>query len=132
MKLLGMQIYPRRKSDTEYIAAVRKSIHRSKWIALINACMFAVFVVCFFMFWRLILSVQATFPEYAEAIGQGAHIGIMLGAFAGFLLFLGVVNLVFAILSFAGQRTARLMLKFYDELENKGMRVHSADTGEPN
>jgi len=35
MRFLGMELYPRRKSDDEYVEAVRKSIERSRRLALI-------------------------------------------------------------------------------------------------
>ena len=121
-----MQLYPKRKSDAEYVAAVRKAVRRSKWIAVFNVCMFAVLVVFFFIFWRFIFSLQDMWPDLAEEIGKGVYIGIMLGMFAGFLLSFALLNLVFGLLRI-GDRTAHLMLKFYDELRKKESAVQPAD-----
>jgi hypothetical protein len=110
-----MELYPKRKTDDEYVALIRKQVDRSKWFGYFHVVAAIAFVVMYFILWRLTMSASELVPE----INSGLHIGIILGAFGGLLLVIAIQSIVWATQSFTGQRTERIMLKLYDELKKK-------------
>ncbi|MCG3149218.1 MAG: hypothetical protein PCFJNLEI_02681 [Verrucomicrobiae bacterium] len=116
MKLLGMELYPKRKTDEEYVESVRKLVARAKWFGVFHACGFVFFLAAYFVFWRMIYSSESPLREIFAAGGSGWYIGVMLGAGAGLLLVFAAQNAMWAGQRFRGFRTEKLMLRFHDEL----------------
>ncbi|KKL94692.1 hypothetical protein LCGC14_1862140 [marine sediment metagenome] len=110
-----MELYPKRKTDEQYVEAVRKLVARSRWFGVYHACLVIVFVVAFQILWRSICSVDGLM----SGVSKGVHIGIMLGAMAGVLMVLAAQNVIWGAQCFKGHRTERLMLKFHDELKKE-------------
>ncbi len=119
MKIFGLQLYPKRKNDAEYVESVRKIVRRTKWLAVFHGIMALFFFGCYLVMVRMIYSAEPQVPGFAESISTGLRIGVMLGAFIGALLVFGAVNVKYSITLLKGQRTERLMLKFHDELRKK-------------
>ena len=118
-KTLSMQLYPKRKTDTEYIEMIRKFVERSKWFGAFHACVFILFSMMFLILRNIIYTTDSAVLGFKKMIEPGIHIGIMLGTFGGLLLVFAVLNVIWAVTYFNGQRTERLMLKFHDELKRK-------------
>ena len=114
-----MQLFPKRKTDAEYIEAVRRSVKRSRWIAIIYACEALLLYLLFFLYWRFIPSLADIMPGLDKQVRTAFSIGIMLGAMGGLMVFGACICVVAAVRTGSGQRTERLMLKFHDELEQE-------------
>ena len=114
-----MELYPKQKSDAEYIAMTRKTIKRSRWFLLLYGVAFVFFNAMFLTFWNWIHNLPETMPEFAEGSGPGFFIGTQLGAMAGVMVLCAVITVIFAIPCMNGFRTEKLMLKFHDELKKQ-------------
>lgn len=114
-----MRLYPKPKTDTEYIEFVRKYVKRSKWFVLFHICASVGFLVLYWLLLRAIYSADSTIPGFCKAIDTGIYIGMMLGAFAGVLLVFAAINVVLSVQCLHGYRTEQLMLKFHDELKKE-------------
>ena len=123
-----MRLFPRRKTDAEYIEAVRRSVKQSRWFAIYFACMAILYYVLFIMFWRFIPSFADLMPDINETARGAFTTGIILGTMAGLMLFAAFSCVVAAVRTGSGQRTERLMLKFYDE---KGMEIAASPFDNP-
>ena len=130
MRLLGMQVFPKRKTDDEYVNSIRKLVSRSRWFGLFHVVGIVIFVGMYYVIWRMFLSVPLDFPFHLfelqsstmlELSKSGFHAGVAIGAFAGFQLVFAMCSFIWATQYFSGrcQRTERLLLKFYDELKEK-------------
>ena len=113
MKILGMKLYPERKTDEEYVETIRKVVAGSKRHRIFQAVMTAVYIV-------IICKLGYVFYEIAKNTGtKGVGVGMLMGISLGFLsttaasMILGVVN------TFAGERASRLLLKYHDELKKQ-------------
>ena len=128
-----MELYPKRKTDEEYIEALRKLVARSKWFGVFHAFFVLFFLGMFLVWWHLLCKLDQLFPELAESIGKGIHIGIMFGAVAGLFAFYALQAVFWSVQSFCGQRTERLLLKFHDRLkeQEQGLPKPSNSTSEP-
>lgn len=128
MRLLGMQVFPKRKTDDEHVNSIRKFVSRSRWFGLFHVVGIVFFLGMYYVIWRMFLSVPLDFPFHPfgaqsstmlELAKSGFHVGVALGAFAGLQLVFAFCGIMWAIQSFSGQRTERLLLKYYDELKEK-------------
>jgi hypothetical protein len=108
-----MKLYPKRKTDEEYVEFTRKLIARSKWLGFLHALGAIVFLVMAEMIRRMIYSHDGIIPD----MSSGVRIGIILGACGGLFIFLAIENLIGAIQYFKGKRVERLMLRYHDELK---------------
>jgi len=115
MKLLGMQLYPKGKSDEEYVESVRRLVARSRWFGLFHAFACIFFLAMFWWTWRMALSIDSMIADLPVSVERGAFLGVMMGAFAGFALLLAAQNAIWAGQYLRGMRTEKLMLKFHDE-----------------
>ncbi len=115
-----MQLYPKPKTDAEYVELIRKHVGRSKWLALFLGCLSVGFLLAYWLLWQKVYgSGDSTINKLNETIESGVRIGIMLGATEGLLLIFAASHAVFAVQYLLGDRTKRLMLKFYDELKKQ-------------
>lgn len=126
MKILGMELYPKRKTDDQYVTSVRKLVSRSRWFGVFHAVGAVFFFGMYHVIWNMLHSVDFPFhhfdlqsPVGSDVVKSGFHVGVMLGAFAGIHLVFAVLNIMWAMQYFRGQRTERLMLKFHDELKEQ-------------
>ena len=122
-----MKIFPKQKTDAEYVEGVRKLIARSKWFGLFHACGFVFFLGMFWWIWMMIYSETSFFSTLPASVEHGGFIGVMLGAFAGMQLVLAGQNAMWAAQHFGDHRTERLLLRFHDALQN----VQQAACSEP-
>ena len=108
-----MELYPKQKTEEEYVEAVRKQAARSWMFGIFHACgVFFFFGVSLFLS-KLIHSTDGAM----EHVSSGMHLGMMFGFMAGILILLGVQNLIWAVQYFKGNRTERLMLKYHNKLK---------------
>jgi len=119
MKILGMALYPRRKTDAEYVQWVRKTVSRARGLAVFHGTMAIVLLACYFAIIRIVGDVDMPFFGLDEATSVGVRMGLVLGTFMGVMLVVAAGNIVWLIMLLKGQRTERLMLKFHDELTKK-------------
>jgi len=122
-----MQLFRTRRSDAEHVELVRRWLLRSKWIGIIYACCAAGFFAMFAMYWRFIPKLAGSGLESDQAAQRGFFIGVLLGAMAGLPLFFGVICAYLAMRPVTGQRTERLMVKFYDELKKRETHIQPTD-----
>lgn len=108
-----MELYPKRKTDAEYIATMRKIVKRSKRVAVFFVFCGMIQLTSFWFLWKMIHRLDGIMSE----VSKGVHIGIMRGAMAGIFLVLASQCFQFAHEKFRGNRSEKLMLKFHDELE---------------
>ncbi len=113
--LFVMELYPKRKTDAEYVEATRKQIARSSKFGIFHACGALFFILAFLVLSRLIHSVDGMM----EGVSSGVHIGIMFGFMGGIFILFAAQSVIRAAQYFKGQRTKRLMVKFHDELKMK-------------
>ncbi len=128
MKILGMDIY-RRKTDEELVEIVRNNLRRSKWFFLLSLLFLIFYLGCFcFLLWSTYdeKSVLVKAFNSDTSIGNGYKQGILIGFVSG--LGLGIMG-IFAsgclfwcilILTGAGNRKERLLLRYHDELQALG------------
>ena len=130
MRLFGMQVFPKRKTDDEHVNSIRKFISRSWWFGLFYVIGVVFFLGMYYIIWRMFLTVPVDFPfnffglqssDMVDLAKSGFHAGVMIGAFAGFQLVFAMCSFIWAMQFFSGrsQRTERLLLKFYDELKEE-------------
>ncbi len=119
MKIIGLQLCPKRWTDEEYVESVRKLIARSKWFAIFHGGMAVLLLGCHLYLWRLIFKLDPLFCELGDTVYVGIRIGLMLGAFCGVLLIFAMLSIIFLMWHLKGQRTERLMLRFHDELKKQ-------------
>ena len=125
-----MQLFPKRKTDTEHIESVRRLLSHSKWFRIASACGAVGFLVIFWLWWRFIPRLAHSMPELDEAARHGFSVGIMLGAMAGLFLFFAAICTYLTARPVTGQRTERLMVKFYDELKKRELDIQPADSSD--
>ena len=110
-----MRLFRKRKTDAEYIEAVRRSVKRSRWFAIIFACGAILYYLLFVLYWRFIPSFGELVPGLDKITRDAFGIGMMLGAMGGLMVFAAASCIFMAVRSLTGERTARLMLKFHDQ-----------------
>ena len=121
-----MQLCWKRRSDPEHVENVRRFLLRSKWFRVIYACSAVGFFALFWLWWELIPRLTGNTPELDEAARHGFSVGVMLGAMAGLALLFAAVCGYLAMRSVTGERTMRLMVKFYDELKKRELGIQPA------
>jgi hypothetical protein len=107
-----MELYPKRKSDEEYVNATRRLVRRSRWFGLLHVGGALFFLVMFQLLWNLICSSEGLMGD----LSPGVRVGITLGAMGGVFLLFAVQNIIWAAQYLKGLRTEKLMLAFHDEL----------------
>lgn len=120
VRILGLRVCRRRRTDAEYIASVRKVVTRWKWmLVLYGATTVLYFGMCLSIscIIRKLVSVLAPAGPMRDAAGTGLAFGLIMGCFAGYLFVQGGASFIEMLNVVQGQRTERLMLKFHDELE---------------
>jgi len=113
MRILGMELYRKPKTDAEWVEAVRKGVARSKKLMALYVGGAVLTIAGNVLFWQVLVQLIAIIP----GIALGLYIGIMLGAIAGCNLIAMGHCIVGAMQIHQGLRTERLMLRFHDELE---------------
>ena len=120
-----MQLFPKPKTNAEYVEYIRKKLKRSKWLALFFTLMFVLFLVMFLWLRTKIYLITApiiipgTDRVFDPEIHTGIRAGVMLGMFLGWFFFLAILNATFAIQCLIGDKKEKLLIKFYDELNKK-------------
>ena len=118
-----MSLLPYR-TDPEHIEFIRKLVSRKKWYGLYFIFFAVLYFGIAFLVWNLAYRINTDiFPELDQAMSYGTQIGMMLGAFAGLMVMLAILSILWAINHFTGYRNEKLMLKYHDEL----MRIKAAD-----
>lgn len=70
-----MELYPKRKSDAEYIELLRKRAKPCRWFLLLYGLAFVFFNAIFLLIWSWIHRLPETMPEFSEGAGRGFFIG---------------------------------------------------------
>jgi hypothetical protein len=115
-----MKLYPKRKTDEEYVEATRNLVVRSKWIGVLEALgsiihlALSLVLIGFFVWFYLLgnLLGKKMDPEVSSLFWNG----ILIGAFGSLNVFLVIANLIRC---FKARRSEHLMLKYHDELKEK-------------
>jgi hypothetical protein len=115
MKLLGMEMFPRRRTDAEHVQSVRKIVARSKWFVVFHVVMTCFYIAAFCVFQYYVLRMEDMCPD----IPVGLKIGICLGLLLGVISALAMMSVGACINTLCGCRTERLMLQFHDELQRR-------------
>ncbi len=118
MKILGMELYPKRKTDEEFIEQVRRSIPLAKRLALVHLLVVALWGGLLVVGFRWFLGVAREF-EWA-AVSEGLVVGLAFGLLLGFGCCSCFASVVHGIECFVGDRRAKLLVKFYDEAMKRG------------
>lgn len=127
MRIPGMELYRKRRTDAEYVETVRKTVAWSKWLALFHAVMAAFFLGCYLLVHRWVYNIESSLLGVAQEVSPGVHIGLMLGAFMGLLLVFAVASITWGMNILMGQRAGRLMLEFHDQLKKGGKDFQATD-----
>jgi len=114
----------RRLTDEQYVERIRKNQRAARKVFLVLLCLLAVVaIVAIPNLGRAIYTISKTLMDsemdallFAVGLGIGAHLG-----FFAYALYSCLILVLF------GDRSATLMLKFHDELEN---RKHDASAAE--
>ena len=114
-----MELYPKRKSDAEYIAMIREHVGRGKRHAVFFGFMFLVFMGLYLAFNYVVFRFHEIMPEAADALPLGVLIGVKFGVVMVFLGGLAAFCAITAMRHVSGNRTAVLMLRFHDELKQR-------------
>jgi hypothetical protein len=115
-RLFGLQVWPRRLTDSEYVERLRKQLRAAGWLRYVHAASgLAVIIVAAWSidtFFNLINNPAAPFAQrnvvnivFATAVIFGAFIGLMLGSMMHRVL-----------MSFFGLRQERLLIDCWDAL----------------
>jgi hypothetical protein len=116
MKIFGIELTSKRSTDEEYIEWIRKQVSRSKWYRRRQVFFAVIYFGMFLMTWKMIYMIESLFPDEAGNFDEKGLIGMMIGAFAGLLLFGAIYSVISAGRHFHGLRTERLLLKYHDDL----------------
>lgn len=116
MKILGMEVFPRRKTDEEYVEGIRKLVGRSKRAAVLHTFFALFFLGTFFCTLKFMDTAESLFAESTGPIKGGAYVGFLFGAFAGMQFILAVESMIWAAQRWHGLRTEKLMLQYHDKL----------------
>lgn len=119
MKILGIEMYPRSQTDADYIEAVRRTLGRSKWIAVQHGAMAILFIGIYCAFHWMSLRLASFTEQMSGTNGTGMGIGIILGVMQGLVIVFAVSSIGSLITVLKGQRTERLMIRFHDELQRE-------------
>jgi len=114
-----MELYPKQKSDAEYILWIRKQVAHAKRSAVFHGVMFFVFIALYLVLNHLVFQFHEFMPEIAETLPVGIVIGVQFGVMFVFLGGMAAFCVFMAIRHLKGNRTETLMLKFHDELKKK-------------
>ncbi|MFA5206357.1 MAG: hypothetical protein WC708_18320 [Lentisphaeria bacterium] len=110
-KILGMPIFSKKKTDAEYVEAIRNHLRWWKWTILLHgagACMLLYFLLRFYL---LILAMKV--PAYS------VYLGISLGVSLGLILLAGIFSFECACTRLITYRTGRLLVQYDDELNRR-------------
>jgi hypothetical protein len=120
--ILGLRLWPRRKTDAEYITSVRKVVKYSKWMAVVYGVVAVVglggsMAISYiaFQFAFVLMPAESVMDEALA----GAAVGLLFGTIAGYLFVQGGASFIQMLTVVQDQRTERLMLKFHDELMSR-------------
>lgn len=117
--LFGIELYPRRKTDEEYVEAIRKQIPMARKVALFQ---FFGGVVILVASWRLLVR---TYEQCKDAIPAPTGVqemeallailmGLMAGVAIGILSFQGLAFIGAALNLWFGSRRERLLVEYFD------------------
>lgn len=116
MKIFGIELTSKRPTDEDYIELIRKQVARSKWYGRLKVFFAVIYFGMFLLTWKMIYLIESLFPDEAGNFDDKGLIGMMIGAFAGLLLFCAIDSIVSAARHFHGLRAERLLLKYHDDL----------------
>jgi hypothetical protein len=119
MKLLGMEVFPRRQTDAEHILSVRKMVGRSKWLAVLDWAIAGLLLATYCVIYNFVMNMEEMFPGLSVDLAPGFKIGVMVGLLQGMLIFTAALGIGAGIKIFTDWRTERLMLQFHDELQQR-------------
>lgn len=119
-----MELFRKRRSDQEYVEMIRGRVARERAIGVFFLCMVVVFGVLLYLLLRMQNTIVSDFSnELAQSKDDhfpnivGFILGITFGITFGVILSNMLGALSDALKNFKeGNRTEKLMLKFYDEL----------------
>jgi hypothetical protein len=119
MESMGLELFPRRQTDAEYIEAVRKDLGRSKWMALQHGAMAVLFICSYCAISWMSLRMAGFTERVSGASGNGAGVGIILGVMQGIALVFAIACIGLVINVVKGQRAERLLIRYYDQIRQQ-------------
>ena len=109
-----MELYRKRKSDDEYVEAIRKRVALSRWFGIFSIGV-GIFLVVMCLIWGLPWKMVSMLDFMGDAAPEIRN-GIIIGFGAAFQIVFVVWCFGSGIAALKSHRTERLLLKFYDEL----------------
>lgn len=113
-KFLGLDVFPKRKTDEEFIEDLRKQQRRRPWLILLMA---AVAVLHFAAAAWVIFKMEefiTGLTEVESLYHTGLALGLVIGIFAGYLLMQGVEALLFIIQTGFHDRANKMLIEYHD------------------
>jgi len=110
-KFLGMPIFPKKKTDTEYVEAIRKHLRWWKWTVLLHGAGACVFLYLSLRLYQLALMMKLPI--------HSLHLGIFFGVILGLILLAGSFSFECTLARLINDRTERLLVQYDDELNRR-------------
>lgn len=120
VRMWGIPIF-RILSDSEFVERTRKALRFSKKLVWIHVAVLLVICVIVPSAVGLLWQMTKDSPDQTlQLVGVGLFAGFLFGAFIGQYLWTGVNAILMALDLFDYNRTPRLLIKYYDMLEEIG------------
>ena len=127
-----MKLYPKRKTDEEFVEGIRKCLH-NRWQRVVRVgnagagvVMVGLGIWIIFRSSALLSGSAFSGPEH-EFVRMGMYIGIVMGIVAGLIIISGVTIVMSTFLWQGTAQTQRLMLKYHDALVAHGISPDEQD-----
>jgi len=120
MKIIfGLQIFPTRPSDSEYVELIRTSLKRKKWLCIPHALVGLISIGFSIWLFTTIGDYARVMPETQNWASIGFSTGLILGFVAGGSLFSGMAFLSICLKDLLGDdRAAKLLIAHYPTPSN--------------
>jgi hypothetical protein len=82
-KILGMEVFPKRKSDAEYVESIRTLLKRNRWFAGMQIFLSVGLLAGIWYLAAMVWPLESAMREFAEQIGPGVFIGVAVGIVLG-------------------------------------------------
>ncbi len=116
MRVLGLNLWPNRRTDEEYIAQLRKGIHTQRWLRLLHASIgLAMLVICIraiALFVR-VLTTPSMPPQQQSLVYLTFVAAVILGLTLGFWLAQAAMSVAAA---FFDHRKDRMLVECWDAM----------------
>lgn len=130
---LDMRLWPKPRTDEEYVELVRKRMSRRKAFVALHICTVLLFVLLFLLSVAFLSWFLSRIPKDMEHMEQ--LFAVIDGKMAGWMLSFGGCCLILGVRHFRGPRAEHLMIQFHAELvQNRVMatsQIQAAGNQDP-